>query len=105
MDARKIGENLRAARRRAGLTQEKLAEQVQVSTVFISQLETGARAPSLDTLLALSARLHVTLDALVRGGEEAQPGAAAREVASLLKNCGPDRLALVLRVVRAMVEE
>ena len=105
MDARKIGENLRAARRRAGLTQEKLAEQVQVSTVFISQLETGARAPSLDMLLALSACLRVSLDALVRGKEEARPGAVAREVASLLETCGPDQQALVLRVVRAIVEE
>ncbi len=76
-----------------------------MSTVFISQLETGARAPSLDTLLALSACLRVSLDALVRGKEEARPGAVAREVASLLETCGPDQQALVLRVVRAIVEE
>ena len=48
MDNREIGARIRLARRDAGLTQEKLAEKIGVSTVFVSQLESGSRAPGLD---------------------------------------------------------
>jgi len=54
MDNREIGARIRLARRDAGLTQEKLAEKIGVSTVFVSQLESGSRAPGLETLVKLS---------------------------------------------------
>ena len=54
MDNREIGTRIRLARRDAGLTQEKLAEKIGVSTVFVSQLESGSRAPGLETLVKLS---------------------------------------------------
>ena len=65
MDNREIGTRIRLARRDAGLTQEKLAEKIGVSTVFVSQLESGSRAPGLETLVKLSQTLHVSLDLLV----------------------------------------
>ena len=68
MDNREIGTRIRLARRDAGLTQEKLAEKIGVSTVFVSQLESGSRAPGLETLVKLSQTLHVSLDLLVLGG-------------------------------------
>lgn len=68
MDNREIGARIRLARRDAGLTQEKLAEKIGVSTVFVSQLESGSRAPGLETLVKLSQTLHVSLDLLVLGG-------------------------------------
>ena len=51
MDNREIGTRIRLARRDAGLTQEKLAEKIGVSTVFVSQLESGSRAPGLCMVL------------------------------------------------------
>lgn len=72
MDNREIGTRIRLARRDAGLTQEKLAEKIGVSTVFVSQLESGSRAPGLETLVKLSQTLHVSLDLLVLGGAPAE---------------------------------
>ena len=77
MDNREIGTRIRLARRDAGLTQEKLAEKIGVSTVFVSQLESGSRAPGLETLVKLSRTLHVSLDLLVLGGA---PGGDAEAV-------------------------
>ena len=51
MDNREIGARIRLARRDARLTQEKLAEKIGVSTVFVSQLESGSRAPGLELSL------------------------------------------------------
>ena len=77
MDNREIGARIRLARRDAGLTQEKLAEKIGVSTVFVSQLESGSRAPGLETLVKLSQTLHVSLDLLVLGGA---PGGDAEAI-------------------------
>ena len=82
MDNREIGTRIRLARRDAGLTQEKLAEKIGVSTVFVSQLESGSRAPGLETLVKLSQTLHVSLDLLVLGGA---PGGDAEACLAALK--------------------
>lgn len=48
-------------RERAGLTQEQLAENADISARYISFLETRRRQPSLATLYALSVGLGVRL--------------------------------------------
>jgi transcriptional regulator with XRE-family HTH domain len=56
--ARKIGERLRAARLRAGLTQQQLAGD-RYTKAYVSALETGVARPSMVALRYLSARLGV----------------------------------------------
>jgi y4mF family transcriptional regulator len=67
MHRRVLGANLRSHRKRAKLTQEKLAEKAGLSVVFISLLENGWRTASLDALLRIAKALGVDLEDLVRG--------------------------------------
>lgn len=53
-----FGKRLREIRKRNGLTQEKLAEYLDVSTRQITRIETGENFPSVETL----AKLDVILD-------------------------------------------
>lgn len=69
MDYLSMGKNIKALRKKNGLTQEKLAEAVDVSTVFISQIETGTRMPSLETIYNISKALGVSIDELIHGSE------------------------------------
>jgi transcriptional regulator with XRE-family HTH domain len=62
-----LGDNLRSYRKRANLTQEKLAEKAGLSVVFVSLLENGWRTASLDSLLRIAKALNVELSDLVRG--------------------------------------
>jgi transcriptional regulator with XRE-family HTH domain len=68
----RIGAALRAVRVQRGLSQSDLARLGHVSPSAISQAERGRRGLSLETLLALSTGLNLTLDELL-GGEIA-PG-------------------------------
>lgn len=52
-----FGEVLRAKRKEAGLSQEKLALDVGLERTFISMLERGQRQPSLTTLLKIAPAL------------------------------------------------
>ena len=62
-----IGEQIKAAREQAGLTQEQLAERIDVSVQFISDLERGVVGISLTTLKKLCITLGVSSDQILFG--------------------------------------
>ena len=62
-----IGPNVRNFRKKAGLSQESLAEKAELHPVYISQVERGTKAVSVEALWKLSRALGVTMAALFRG--------------------------------------
>jgi len=64
---RLLGEAVRANRKEAGFSQEKLAEKSDLSTVFISRIERGIESPSVDNLVKIAKALGVPVRDLVRG--------------------------------------
>jgi transcriptional regulator with XRE-family HTH domain len=61
-----IGDNIRAARKRAGLSQEALARRADMSLNAISMLERGERAdPHYSTLAAIADGLSISVEKLV----------------------------------------
>ena len=65
-----FSENLQFIRAQAGITQEQLAEQLDVSRQSVSKWESGASFPEMDTLLRICDLYHVDLDTLLRGSVE-----------------------------------
>lgn len=74
--------NMKAIRNARGLTLEQVAEMTGLSKGFLSQLETGARQPSTETLGLLSQALHVDAPDLIAPGfaEPGPPNTMARRV-------------------------
>jgi len=66
-----FGEVLRAARERAGISQEELAFRAGIDRTFVSRLERGIRQPTITTLIGLSSALDVSATVLVREVEDA----------------------------------
>lgn len=64
---RLLGEAVRTARKEAGLSQEKLAEKADLSTVFISRIERGRESPSVDNLVKIAKALSIRVRNLVSG--------------------------------------
>jgi len=64
---RLLGEAIRAARKEAGFSQEKLAEKADLSTVFISRIERGKESPTVDNLVKVARALGVRVRKLVAG--------------------------------------
>lgn len=62
-----FADNLQYLRKKAGITQEELAEDMDVSRQSISKWETGEAYPETEKLIALCEMFGVTLDTLVRG--------------------------------------
>lgn len=62
-----LAENLKAERKRAGLSQEKLAEIIGVARQTVTKWETGAGVPDIENLLSLSSLFGISADALLNG--------------------------------------
>jgi len=82
-----IGNRIRISREHAGLTQEELAEKLNLSAQFISTIERGAAGASLATIIRLCEVLNVSTEWLLRG-LEATPSTdhIAAKMASLSKS-------------------
>jgi transcriptional regulator with XRE-family HTH domain len=63
------GRAIAARRRRAGLTQEALAEACGLHATYISQLERGLKSPTLRVLFRLAEAMGVSPSALVKAVE------------------------------------
>jgi len=65
IDYAAIGKRIRSARKKAKLTQEQLAEAIDVTPQHVSAIETGKTKLSLPTLIRISKAVNVSLDFLV----------------------------------------
>ena len=74
-----IGSFLRELRKEKGLTQEELAEQLNVSNKTLSRWETGKRTPDLESLLQLADHFSVSVQELIEGKRAETPPELTRE--------------------------
>lgn len=65
-----IGKKLKAARANAGLTQEQVSEEIQVSRQTISNWENEKSFPDIVNVIKLSELYHISLDKLLKGDNE-----------------------------------
>ena len=65
IDYRKLGKRLKEQRKKQGVTQEKLAEYVNLSVSHLSHIENGNEKTSLQTIVNIANVLNVSLDDLL----------------------------------------
>lgn len=65
MNYRLMGAKLRKARKKMRMTQEKAAEQADMSASFIGHIERGSRIPSVETIVRLRKLYHVSADIIL----------------------------------------
>ena len=69
-----FSENLKQIRKEHHLSQEELAELLDVSRQAVSKWEQGQGYPEVETLLRLSGKLNLSLDALMSTGVDPDTG-------------------------------
>lgn len=100
MDYYRIGQQIRKFRKQNGLSQEELAERVNISTTHMSHIETGNTKLSLPVLVDIANALQVTADDLIRSSNY-NPDTASNEVACLLRDCTPQQINVLLDILKA----
>lgn len=64
-ELRRLGERVREQRRNRGLTQEALAEALDLSVAYVSLIERGGRNPPYTTVVAIARALGVQMSRIV----------------------------------------
>jgi XRE family transcriptional regulator, aerobic/anaerobic benzoate catabolism transcriptional regulator len=88
---RRLGDSLRAARARRGMTRKTLAQDSGVSERFLAQLETGAGNASILVLRQIAQALDLPLEAMLPNGKR-EPAELALAI-DLLHRLDPENLA------------
>ena len=65
VNSKAMGRRIKAARKKASMTQARLAEEIGMSEVHISNMESGTGNPSLATLVDIANVLSVSTDELL----------------------------------------
>lgn len=68
-----VGEQLRKHRERAGLSQEQLAEKLDLSTNTIQRFENGVRVPGIDVIMKYADTMNISITELVPSRLSNQP--------------------------------
>ncbi len=92
-----MGKNIARIRNKNHLTQEQLAEKINISTVFVSQIETAVRKPSLETIYKISIALNTTIDNLISNNTLQ---AKYDEIKLLLQDKNNDEISFILNILR-----
>ncbi len=79
-----ISEKLYTLRKKSGLSQEQLAEQLNVSRQAISKWESGSSIPESDKLIAISNYFDVSLDFLLKDDTSENTIPAESEISTTL---------------------
>ena len=96
-----IGANIQRERERAGYTQEKFSEMIDVGEKFLSSIECGASGLSLATLLKICNTLHVSSDTLLFEQKEKND---VESLTAQLERLSPEQFRIVSDVVYKLME-
>ena len=105
LDYKLIGSRLKQARQKKKLTQENLAEMLDVSIAFLSRVECGSLDISLKRLSQICEILGVTEGAILNGTSTTSHNYLNEDFVSLLKNCPPEKVKLIYKLAKAVVED
>ena len=82
-----IGKRIRERRRSRNLSQEQLADLIDKSTVFVSNLENGKTGASLESIVNICLVLDLSLDELITGVPRTYEDEYVDAVISVFQRC------------------
>lgn len=101
---KELGQKLKAARKKKGLTQQQLADISHVSLKHIQNCERGEKNPSSEILRALVQVLDISLDSLI-APNTLDDEQAANEMRQIYLSCPPVARKTLLNSTRALANE
>jgi transcriptional regulator with XRE-family HTH domain len=95
-----IGARIKELRRKAGLTQEELAERVGLDSRHLSRLEVGRHFPSLQSLERIAAALDVPLAEFFQFPGEEDIRTLRANIAKFAKRSSEAQIRLAAKVLK-----
>lgn len=100
-----IGHRLKRARLDKKMTQEYLAEQLEVSVAFLSRIERGLSHVNLKRLSQICNILGVSEGYILNGTASTSQQYLISEFNEILSNCPAEKQKLIYKIARTIIEE
>lgn len=104
IDYNVIGSRIKKARLSKSLTQENLAEKVDVSVAFLSRVERGSSHINLKRLNQLCDLLDVSEGYILNGSSSGSDDYLNKEFNELFKSCSPEKQRLIYNVAKIIAD-
>ncbi len=96
---------MKELRKELGLSQDELAEKTNISSKYLSRIETGQHFPSINTLVKLANALNGELKDFFEFAHETPNTRELKEILNgLINEADEDKLRLLVKVTRAVVK-
>lgn len=105
MDAKAVGQRIKAAREKKSMTQEDLAARINISPTHVSVIERGTKIPRIDTFVAIANVLEVSADELLVDVVDRAATGVASNLSAVIEVLPHEEKMRVLKVVSALIDE
>lgn len=99
-----IGSRIKAQRESRNMTQEQLAERVDITAVYLSKIENGRVKPALKTLTALCSSLDCDLGEILMNIMSESNKYQNEQIVKLFQDCSPDVKPIALKMMELLSE-
>ena len=102
MDYVLLGQRIRTARLSAGMSQEQLAEKVDLTSQHISHTEVASTKISLPALVKIANALHTSIDKLLCDRKKKKKTYLLDDVKMVFSDCDADEIYVMLEAAAAV---
>jgi transcriptional regulator with XRE-family HTH domain len=104
LDYKLIGSRLKQTRLDRELTQENLAERLEVSVAYLSRVERGTIAISLKRLSEICELLGTQEGVILNGVSTTSNNYLNEDFVNLLKNCPAEKMKLIYELAKTVID-
>lgn len=100
-----VGQRLKKARIEKNMTQENLAEKIDVSVAFLSRIERGISHINLKRLSQICSILDISEGYILNGASSSSEQYLISEFNELLKKCPAEKQKLIYKIAKTIIED
>ena len=100
-----LGDQIHELRKKHNLSQEQLAEKIDVSVAFLSRAERGDVKINLSRISQLCDLLDISISNVLTGTVSNSKDYLTEDFSNLLKNCPPEKLKLIYDIAKVIINQ
>lgn len=105
IDYKLIGNRIQKKRKELNLTQEQLANDLSLTTFYISKIENGKATATLDTLALIAYRLQIDLAYLITGTSTLEETYYIDELNNICSKATKKQLDLIVKLSKVVLDD
>lgn len=105
VDYKLIGNRIKKRRRELNLTQEQLANELNMTTFYISKIENGKACATLETLSLIAYHLQMDLAYLITGTSTLEKSHYIDELNEICSKATKRQLNLIIKLSKAVLDD